>query len=247
MTKILRHITLALGFMTRLPVRWPGKVETNDFLQALRYIPAAGLVIGTLVALTVMAGRELDPLIGALSGLIIWVALTGGLHLDGLGDVADGIGASHRDTARLLEVMKDPHIGSFGVIVIVLQLLAKLVLLYLLARDGDTLALLGLIPLCAAARVIPLFWARMLPPLGQGLGRMMAQTVQPIDLIGWAVALALFAVIFWPALLIVPVCVVVGRWFFIAKMQGINGDGHGAGIELSESAILATMLLLLLM
>ena len=64
-----------------------------------------------------------------LLGLFVWVVITGGLHLDGLGDVADALAASHRSPDRFLEVVHDPRIGAFGVMAIALQLIAKLVLL----------------------------------------------------------------------------------------------------------------------
>src|SRR3546814_8307920 len=66
------------------------------------------------------------------------VAVTGALHLDGLGDIADGSGAAHKDRERLLAVLGDPHAGSFAVVAIALQLIAKLVLLHaLIERDAE--------------------------------------------------------------------------------------------------------------
>ncbi|MFM9449620.1 adenosylcobinamide-GDP ribazoletransferase, partial [Streptomyces acidiscabies] len=76
-------------------------------------------------------GAQRDPWAGALFALVGWVGVTGALHLDGLGDMADAAGAAHGDRARLSAVLADPHIGSFGVVAIALQLLAKLVLLRL--------------------------------------------------------------------------------------------------------------------
>ncbi|MEQ1479375.1 adenosylcobinamide-GDP ribazoletransferase, partial [Salmonella enterica] len=77
-------------------------------------------------------GAQLDGWVAALATVTVWVGVTGALHLDGLADLADGCGAAHKDRARLLAVMADPHVGSFGVVVIVLQLLAKLVLVHAL-------------------------------------------------------------------------------------------------------------------
>src|SRR3546814_1262229 len=70
------------------------------------------------------------PWIAALFALAAWVGITGALHLDGLSDLADARGAAHGDRDKLLTVLADPHVGSFGVTVIVLQLLAKAVLLH---------------------------------------------------------------------------------------------------------------------
>src|SRR3546814_8049336 len=93
-------------------------------------------MVGALVAGAGWAGARIDPWTGSLAALIVWVAVTGALHLDGLGDVADASGAAHKDRARLLGVLGDPHVGSFAVVAIALQLIAKLVLLHALIEIG---------------------------------------------------------------------------------------------------------------
>src|SRR3546814_16737660 len=82
----------------------------------MRWFPAVGLIVGALVAGAGWAGARIDPWTGALAALILWVAVTGALHLDGLGDIADGSGAAHKDRERLLAVLGDPHAGSFAVV-----------------------------------------------------------------------------------------------------------------------------------
>ncbi|UVI40706.1 adenosylcobinamide-GDP ribazoletransferase [Qipengyuania spongiae] len=78
--------------------------------------------------------------------------------------------------------MRDPHIGSFGVAAIVLQLAAKLVLLHLLLPGGWPV----LIAICAAARLGPLIWARALPPLrAEGLGASIAGASRFRNVLGW--------------------------------------------------------------
>ena len=69
------------------------------------------------------------PWLAAVLALLVWVWVTGALHIDGLGDVADALGAAHGSPERFLAVLKDPHIGVFGAVAIILQLLLKLVLL----------------------------------------------------------------------------------------------------------------------
>src|SRR3546814_15326329 len=98
----------------------------------MRWFPAVGLIVGALVAGAGWAGARIDPWTGALAALILWVAVTGALHPDGLGDIADGSGAAHKDRERLLAVLGDPHAGSFAVVALALQLIAKLVLLHAL-------------------------------------------------------------------------------------------------------------------
>lgn len=232
----MRRLVVAFGFLTRLPL--PTVVATReDFAAAIRYYPLVGLAIGAIVAGSGWIGGLVDPWVGALAALAAWVAVTGALHLDGLSDLADGLGAAHRDRARLLAVMADPNVGSFGVVAIVLQLLAKLVLLHGLAR-GDWWALV-LVPL--AARIGPLAWARWLPPLREGLGSAIAGAVRWRDLIGWALLLAAAAVVV-PAITVTPVLVAGWGWWLRHRIGGVTGDCHGAGIELVETGLLVAFL-----
>ena len=96
--------------------------------------------------------------------------------------------------------MADPHIGSFGVVALAMQLIAKLVLLH--GLPVGAWPMLALIP--AAARVGPLVWARLLPPLRPGgLGAMVAKAIRPVDMIGWMLV-ALVLGLFYPPLAAAP-------------------------------------------
>lgn len=233
----MRRFLLALGFLTRLPV--PAvTASTADFPAAIRCYPLVGLVIGLCVAVAGWAGALIDPWAGALAALAMWVGVTGALHLDGLADLADGLGAAHGDRTRLLAVMADPHVGSFGVVTLGLQLLAKLVLLHACAPIGWAIVLIP-----AAARIGPLGWARWLPPVTQGLGATVARAVRRRDPIGWGLLLAGGGVVF-PVLLAAPVLILAYALWLRRKMGGINGDAHGAGIELVETGLLVVVAVL---
>src|SRR3546814_15709359 len=96
----------------------------------MRWFPAVGLLVGALVAGAGWAGARIDPWTGSLAALIVWVAVTGALHLDGLGDIADASGAAHKDRERLFGVLGDQPVGSFAVVEIALTLIATLVLIH---------------------------------------------------------------------------------------------------------------------
>lgn len=231
----MKGLVLALGFLTRLPVPHLA-VTGEEFAGAIRWYPVVGLLVGLVVALGGRAGASVDPWTGAAAGLAAWVLVTGALHLDGLADVMDGIGAAHGDRQRLLAVMADPHVGSFGVVAIGLQLVAKLVLLHAVLTASPWP--LVLVP--AAARVGPLFWARLLPPLGTGLGATVAKAVRPRDLAAGAALLATAAVVAPPMLAAVPLIAGWG-WWVRRRLSGVNGDAHGAGIELVETGLLLAL------
>lgn len=230
----VRLFILSTQFLTRLPTPQVADFRPEDLARSALWFPAVGLLIGVLVLAATWLGAHLDPWLGALFGLLAWVWVTGGLHLDGLADLADGLGAAHRDPARLLAVMRDPHLGAFGVLALGLQLIFKLVLLMLIAREGLWLILL-LIP--AWARLGPLLWTRQVPALEAGLGERFAWSVSMRTLLLWGGAL-LIASLGTPALLLAPLVLSAWTWFLLRRIGGMSGDMLGAGIELSEAALL---------
>jgi adenosylcobinamide-GDP ribazoletransferase len=234
----MKGLLIAIQFLTRLPTPRIA-VSGEEFAASMRWFPAVGLIVGALVAGAGWVGGRIDPWTGALFALLVWVVVTGALHLDGLGDIADASGAAHKDRERLLAVLADPHAGSFAVVAIALQLLAKLVLLRALI-DGESFIAIALIPF--AARIGPLVWSRALPDLHAGLGSRFRNVVRPVDFAIWS-ALLLTAAWASPSLLAAPLVFLLWGWWLKRQIGGISGDGHGAGIELGESALLAAALL----
>ena len=235
----MKGLLIAIQFLTRLPTPRI-TVSSDEFAASMRWFPAVGLIIGALVAGAGWAGAAIDPWTGALVALLVWVAATGALHLDGLGDIADAGGAAHKDRERLLAVLADPHVGSFAVVTIALQLIAKLVLLHALI-DRQSFIPIALIPF--AARIGPLLWSRAMPDLHAGLGSRFRGTVRAVDLVVWS-GLLLAAAWVSPSLLTAPLIFAVWGWWLLRKIGGISGDGHGAGIELGESLLLTAAVLL---
>ncbi|HEV2597685.1 adenosylcobinamide-GDP ribazoletransferase [Sphingopyxis sp.] len=235
----MKGLIVAIQFLTRLPTPRI-TVSGDEFAASMRWFPAVGLIIGAMVAAGGWAGARIDPWTGALCALLLWVAVTGALHLDGLGDIADASGAAHKDRDRLLAVLGDPHAGSFAVVAIALQLIAKLVLLHA-AIDHGMFVAIALVPF--AARIGPLLWSRALPDLHAGLGSRFRGAVRPVDFL---ICGALLIAAAWasPSLLIAPLVFLFWGWWLMRRIGGISGDGHGAGIEVSESLLLAAALLL---
>lgn len=233
----VKGFILALQFLTRLPT--PRIVATEaEFAASMRWFPAAGLVVGAIVAGSGWAGAHIDPWTGALAALAAWVGVTGALHLDGLSDLADASGAAHKDRERLLAVLADPHIGSFGAVAIALQLIAKLVLLHAVIGVGAWVAL-ALVPV--AARVGTLVWTIWLPPLHAGLAARFRSAVRWEHVALWMVPLAA-AVWLSPSLIAAPLLILAWGWRVRRLLGGISGDGHGAGIELVETGLLVAIL-----
>jgi adenosylcobinamide-GDP ribazoletransferase len=140
----MRSLITAIRTLTILPC--PGR-DADDFSSTLPFFPAVGTLIGGLVVLvlatlTLQAGwTEGAGAVAAVAAILI----TRGLHVDGLADVSDALGAG-RSIERRLAIMKDPHTGAFGVMAITADLLLKAVALSSLAAAHQwTLALLPFI------------------------------------------------------------------------------------------------------
>jgi len=230
-----REFWIALQFLTRLPTPRIDDSKTDDLARAAVWFPAAGLVIGILLALVLRIFESSESGVGALAVLVIWIWITGALHFDGLGDVADAFGAAHGKPERFIEVLGDPHAGSFAVVAIALQIAAKLVLLALLP---PSLALWALILIPAWARWGTLVCSKTLLSLKPGLGASVSNSVGWPVIAVWGIVLAIAALIGAPptllALVIVPVVAFYWQW----RLGGITGDCLGASIEVTETLLL---------
>jgi adenosylcobinamide-GDP ribazoletransferase len=132
----LHGIAAAFQFLTRLPLPVAVPFDEATLARSVVAYPAVGLVIGILLAAAgAAAAWLLPPLPAAVLTLTAWVAVTGGLHLDGLMDTADGL-LSSRSRERMLEIMKDSRVGAMGVMAGGLQLLMKAALLTAWAGDA---------------------------------------------------------------------------------------------------------------
>jgi adenosylcobinamide-GDP ribazoletransferase len=236
----VRGLILALQFLTRLPTPQLKDYQPEWLSDSARWFGVVGLLIGGLLWTSAALAGQYDPWAGALAALLLWVWVTGGLHLDGLADLADAMGAAHRSRERFLQVLKDPHLGSFGVIALLLALLAKLVLLMLALKHPDRLLALLLIP--AWARAFAVAWSASLPPLAAGSGERFAWRVhRPSLAANFALLLGLSA--WWaPSLLAAPLVGLAWWGYLKQKLGGMTGDCLGAGIELCEIGLLALAL-----
>lgn len=119
----------AVRFFTRIPVpRWVGHSE-EGLNRSARYFPFVGLLVGGFAALAFWLTDMLWPKsVAIVLSMAASIYLTGAFHEDGLSDMVDGLGGGW-DKARILEIMKDSRVGSYGVVAVVIALLGKFVLL----------------------------------------------------------------------------------------------------------------------
>ena len=235
-----RALILAFQFLTRLPMPAIDNVVPRDLAGASVYYPLVGAVIGTLLSLLMWVMIPSGPWIAAVLVVIAWVWITGALHLDGLGDVADALGAAHAKPERFFDVLKDAHAGNFAVTAITLQVIAKLVFIAHLPA-GARIWSLALIP--AWSRWGALVWSATLPPLKPGLAANLGAGISKFWIVAWALALSaasfLLAPILLAALIVVPALGFYWRW----RLGGITGDCLGASIETTETLLLLAVVI----
>jgi len=129
----LRAVVMALMFFTRIPVPSLPDFRDEDLTRAARWFPAVGLLVGGIQAgLLWLAALALPALGAALLALAAGLLLTGAFHEDGLADSFDGLGGGYTP-ARVLEIMKDSRIGTFGAAALMLALALQAVALAELA------------------------------------------------------------------------------------------------------------------
>ncbi|MFE4355270.1 adenosylcobinamide-GDP ribazoletransferase [Kitasatospora sp. NPDC056800] len=249
---------LRFGFGTLSVLRV--RVERWDRAAAARAMvtaPVVGLVLGTLAAVVgaLVAWRAGGPL-GAVAAVGVLAGLTRGLHLDGLADVADGLG-SGKPAEDALRIMKQSDIGPFGVLTLVLVLLAQVAALAGQFGHSPLRGALVVLASATAARCA-LAWGclRSVPAARPGgLGAMVAGTVPPAGAAAAtaaaALALAAAGLLDGWSVLRLPLAVAVGTgcsWLLlrrcVRRFGGITGDVLGAMAETAATASLFALALL---
>ncbi len=247
-----KELVAAIRFLSTLPVPGSAQLFRTDaaepyLIVGSAYFPLVGLLIGGLLCLLpFVVGWLLPALVLAALLVIAQVLLTGGLHLDGLMDTCDGLFAG-RGRKRMLEIMRDSRVGSFGVLGGASILLLRFALFASLNRDQLYLALLLVPPVGRWTMVLAM---RVYPAVrGNGLGATVRQTVTRARLF-MASVLALL-----PALLLMHLpgvalwlagtlcALALGAWV-TRRLGGLTGDVYGAIEEVTECVCLLLVVLL---
>ncbi len=235
----LRRFILAIQFLTRLPTPQLHDFKPEYLAQSARWFPLVGLIIGGLLLMVGWPAAQIDPWLSAWLMLMLWVLVTGGLHLDGLADLSDALGASHRDPARFWAVMKDPHLGSFGVLSLIMQLSGKLIMLMLLAKSGQWWGIV-LAPIWARWGIY--IW-QQLPDIRQAdpsssLSEPFTWYRPRFALWVWLIALVAGSLWLSPICILALIPIGLYRIWLKKQLGGVSGDCLGTGVEITELTIL---------
>ena len=233
----------AVALLTRFPVA----TATTDTPGAAAFgLVGAGVGLVGAIPFALLAGPAGEPWIAAVAAIATMAIVTGALHLDGLGDTADAVMARDADAAE--RARKDPHLGTGGVVAILLLVAADVVALVSLAPQGGIRGGLVLVAVASASRVVPILvtigLGGLRPAPTTTLGAWFADRVTLTDAVVALVSVVIVTVALVPiGGLIVPIAVLAtliagcaAGAIVVALRGGLDGDGMGALIELSVMA-----------
>lgn len=235
MKRFFSSFLWALSFLTRVPAAPPGEIDGEAYAGSIALYGWVGAMIGAVLygADALWRSLGLAYSVRAFFALALWLGITGAMHVDGWSDTADGF-FSNRSRERILKIMRDPHVGSFGMTAVVLLLLGKWVFLERVL-DRCPLALMA-VP--AYGRAMASFAISRYPVARPGgMGDHLHRRVLPAQT---AVSniLLLFASFVYPLWLgAFAGCAIFGFWMIRRSMQrigGLTGDVYGALVEGGE-------------
>lgn len=227
--RALDDMRQAFRFLTVLPV---GRPEPRPLGGAAWCFPLVGLAVGACVALAFLATREagLPPALAGFLAVGAGIALTGGLHEDGLADTADSLGV--RDPQRALEVMRDSRTGAFGALALALTVPMRALAL---AAAGPVAALAAH-ALSRGAMAGAMAWTP--PARPDGLAAEAGPTSATAALM---LAAGIGIVLGWPAVPAAALAAFAAAWWTARRFGGHTGDTLGAVQQVTELAVLLAL------
>ena len=234
----------ALQFLTLFP--YPKRMEhtDDDVGRAAIFFPVIGGILGSIL---VLVNVLLEPFAnaGLLSVILVSLLafLTRGLHLDGVGDTFDGLGAGG-DRDRMLSIMDDSHTGVFGLIAIVLVLLLKIHALE--GMDLDRWRTLLVAPILGRWAMVLL--AYRAKAAKDGLGSRLIDHLQTKHFLLATLLTLLLVAVIWRVngivmMAWVAVLTMASQKYFHRRLGGVTGDTFGAVGELSETSVMVLLAL----
>lgn len=238
-------LPLALNLLSRLPV--PIRTYERSAQAAWAY-PLVGVVLGALAALGGLLAQwiGLPTPVVALAALSLLIVLSGAMHEDGLADTADGLWGGWNPEKRL-EIMKDSHIGSYGVLALILSLGARWCALWLLFQSGPAVAVSALIAAAILSRaMMPTLMAALPHARDSGLshrvGRVAPMTAALALVLGGGLGIVLLGGAGVTAALCAGFAALGVGAVARAKIGGQTGDILGAAQQITEIAVFFSLL-----
>lgn len=227
----------ALHFLTVFP--WPRHREhtADEIAQSVIFFPVIGLLLGLLLALVDCLMTPLArPALSSVTIVAVLALLTRGLHLDGLGDTFDGLGAGG-DRERMLRIMDDSHTGAFGLIAIVLVLFFKIHAIE--SIEGERWRALLVAPVLGRWSMALLGYRSHAAKAGLGamlVERLASKHVLYATFITVILAAAVMRSTGVALMALVALLTLAAKNYLHRRLGGLTGDTFGAIGELSETS-----------
>lgn len=230
---------LAVQFLTRLPTPNFSVINSRQAAGAsVLFYPAVGLLIGCLLIAFFLVFHGLNQYLQAALVLVVWVFLTGGLHLDGLADSVDAWAGGLDSKERSLAIMKDPAAGPIAVIALILIMLVKWSALISIISQQE-LAKLMVIPVIGRLSILLMMLST--PYVREkGLGEAINKNLPVLEV--WGVVLLSLTICVWILGFLAVVSAGLVIWLLrrmvMQRLGGATGDVYGAVLEIVEAAAL---------
>lgn len=231
--KIMKQLILSLSFLTRIYIPNNYKITDKDFSGSIWLYPFIGLLIGALMSGFLVLYNHFFSNSSVLSFFLIllYVFITGGLHIDGLADSFDGLFSS-RPSEKIIEIMSDSRIGAFGAIGLIMYFLG----LYICFQFSDFYSLL-LFPFVGRSSIL---LAASITSYKKevGMGKIIVDSCGPLHFL-YAIALSFLLCLIADISLTIPTFIAYSLIIIIVlsiqkKLGGITGDILGLSVELSQ-------------
>ncbi len=237
----MKLLLLALQFLTSIPVKIKF-IKEGDFAKSLVYFPFVGLILGIFLASAnnLMIIFCFDEFVLSVIAVVLLIIFTAGLHLDGLADTFDAL-LSGKPKDKMLEIMRDSHIGVMGVLSLICILLLKISLLYSISAPLKATALILMCVLSRWCMAFSMFLFPYARKEGKAEAFMRGINIKIVILSVVSALTCVFAVWGVKSFFIfgvVSLCSYLTAKAISNKIGGITGDSIGAINELTEIVVL---------
>ena len=256
--KIFKRFVIMLQFLTSIPIHADMKGMDEDYGKGLVFAPLVGFIIGALMIIPLLILYSLfhlrSPAVYAAITVVCYILISGGLHLDGLGDTFDGV-FSNRDRGRMLEIMRDSRVGTNAVLAINCVLLLDFSFFFYSFAEltfAQAIKLILIFPVCGRIGSLISAGLSTYARIGEGLGKSFIDHCSSREML---TGFILYTICFYPlwgirglVFSLFPVLSAVGltKWLN-RKLKGMTGDMLGAVCELNQTASLAIFVICLKM
>lgn len=239
---MIKGLVLAIQFLTRIPININIDFNNENLKRSTFFYPLVGMLLGVLAYGSYYILAFINTDIASLFTVIMMIVFTGGLHLDGLADTADGF-FSNKDREKTLEIMKDSRVGAFGVISLILIILSK----YIIISNIDKFLAVSLILSMGNSRLMALFQIAFKKNARPGgLGDMICRSEPKYFIVLGSILYILLIIIIdikylIPLIISILVSELISHYSY-RKIGGLTGDIYGASVEIVEAVSLISFI-----